>query len=161
MLRGLIVTSKFDISTINAVENDLKNDFEFFRLDIDNIIENRISIINKNEDIYLDLNGKIIGIKAIDFVWYRRFSFIESSNLLNILSKERTSEFNFYVYTEYKQTVLSILNLLKDKVSINKFETFYNSNNKIANLHLASKLGFKTPNSIISNDYEQIKTFGF
>lgn len=162
MKKGLIITTQSDKSTIKAVIDQLTDEFVFFRFDIDNIINNIISLTEFEDNYYFEINGVSINLSEIDFVWYRRFSLIETTYLLNKLSefKERKSEFNFYIYTEYKQTVLSVLNLLRNKMSINCFETFFNNNNKISNLSIAKSIGFNVPKYILSNEYEKIKKFG-
>lgn len=162
MKKGLIITSLTDKSTINAVLEYLKDEFVFYRFDIDDIVQNKISLTEIKGDYYFELNGLSLNLSEINFVWYRRFSLLETTHLLNKLIevKERKSEFNFFIYTEYKQTVLSVLNLLHNKISINNLDTFFNNNNKISNLSLAKKIGFNIPKFILSNEYEKIRNFG-
>lgn len=157
MKKILVITTKSDTLTVEMVSKVISKDFHFIRFNIDAWDTNTVSIYNNS----FELNGQIIDINTIDFIWYRRFSFLESSLIFTTLlkNKQLTNEFAIFIYTEYKQALIGLLKLLENKPSVNQFITFYNSNNKISNLKLASKLGFNTPKTIISNNYEKVKQF--
>ena len=158
MKKILVITNESDHLLSGIFQKYLSKDTSFIIFNIDLIQKNLLTITQD----FFELNGLQIAIKSIDLIWYRRFTFLESSVILKDLIHLQKVPIDeaLFMYSEYKQLLLGLLHLLKDTPTINHIDIFYKSNYKISNFEKAKEIGFNVPSSIISNDISKIEKFG-
>lgn len=143
----LIITYKKDYTAdylINKL-NGLK--IKYYRLNCEDIFKQKISMIN-NISIVASING----INQFDSVWFRRVT-------LPDLDLDITEAEYQYYYLELE----SFLSNLWHSISANKWlsvpDDIYKAENKILQLKVASLIGFSIPKTLVSYDYDEIKSF--
>jgi hypothetical protein len=97
---------------------------------------------------YLD---KIISSEEIGAVWYRRFYY-------PVIREVDSQKIRSFCSEESSRTIDGWMESLGDKM----FNSFNNQNsvdNKLFQLKVANEFGLKIPNTLISNDKEEVKDF--
>lgn len=159
----LLILSDDTDSTTDHVIHWLKyNNCEFIRINYSNKIT--INTINVNDDV-VDLeielihnNGKSIRLKEITAYWYRRghLNIYPHENL-----KNPTSELEAKLFQYLKDENDTIRQYIYHYLSSIKHVGDFNENdlNKLVVLDLASKLGFKTPQTIVTSKKDTLVEF--
>lgn len=112
-------------------------------------------------------NGKI-DTNEINVVWYRRWnpmrirdSFIDYvfDNGFNKEEVNLFNSYNKYLNNEYGETIKFFFNLFSEKKSIPNITKIKGNLNKLTVLNVASKIGLKIPETIITNSKKDVFSF--
>lgn len=138
----LIITSSFD-TTIDFLINKYSNSFTFYRINLDKIDEYKISITNEDTFIENNIYGNISVGRNIKSIYFRKIFLPE---LLNYDQSYRN-----YMQKEIYSFIVGLADSFDGKV-LSKPSLLRKIENKTYQLHLAKKLNFLLPKSIISNN---------
>lgn len=143
----LIVTYKNDFTAdylINKL-NSLK--IKYYRFNCDDIFNQKISIANRASVI-----ANINGMSKFDSVWFRRVTLPD----LDIeISK---AEYQYY-YAELDSFLSNLWYTIKADKWLSLPWNIYQSENKLLQLEVGSSIGFAIPRTLVSYDYDEIKSF--
>ena len=151
----LIITSKVDIHAdiiIDKLNNRGLGD-KVVRFNTEDFISNCLLTYKaENSYLYFKDSEKKINTKDIITVWYRRpKDIIIDSNLkkYSLFIKEQTEAAikGFYFFTHF------------DAKWINPLDALYKARLKIQQLELAKKIGFKIPDTIVTNSPSELLPF--
>jgi glutathione synthase/RimK-type ligase-like ATP-grasp enzyme len=109
-------------------------------------------IINKNYKIDNNFKLEFDGETNFGSVWFRR------TKLPNIENQKLTQR--AYLLSEYESLLKNLFSTIDAKWLSNPF-SIYQAENKLYQLKVAKSLGFKTPNTLVTNSKEDLKTFYF
>lgn len=139
----LIITHKEDYTSDFIINKLNQRKIEYKRLNCEDIIHNIFSV-DKN------LNFKIYGETNFSSVWFRRTKLpeLESQNLNQ----------KIYLLNEYEALLKNLFctiqaNWISDPFSI------YHAENKLYQLKIAKEIGFKIPNTLVTNSKDDLKAF--
>ncbi|MBA3750468.1 MAG: hypothetical protein H0X03_06185 [Nitrosopumilus sp.] len=148
----LILTNKSDIESDLIGLNLLKNGIEYSK-----IIEEDIPLnfkckfhIYKKQKFYIQSGDQLINLKKIKLVLFRYFDL----RFLCYLS----GVYQIFYSQQWYQTFLNLKNCLKS-TWINDPEKTMQSENRLSQLIIAKKIGFKIPKTLITNDPKEAKNF--
>lgn len=105
--------------------------------------------------IVLDINGVIVSLNQICFIWYRNNPLIFNGSFIDYLEIDDNLK-NFYAY-EWNKSRDFILNEFMKKPMLGNF--FDNHTNKLKNLQIAAECGFLIPETIVSESGNTLKKF--
>ncbi|MFX0141485.1 MAG: hypothetical protein ACFFDN_48050 [Candidatus Hodarchaeota archaeon] len=152
----LILTNKYDISA-DYVTNILhKKKYEFLRINSEDIINKKVSIELPEFTYTIQSKEKIFNInKNLNSVWFRR-----PGKPFEFEPLERQPEKPIMTYIEnqwhiFLESLLSIDHVYWMNNPMNN----HIAENKIYQLKIANKLGFKIPKSCITNDLQILNEF--
>lgn len=156
MMKVLILSNKSDITSDFIVKELKKKNIEFYRFNTEELTKSVKFSLNISSNLYQITDSKIeksFDLKEFTSVYYRRpelpvFNSFE-------LSK---GEINF-IRNEFIYTLEGIYKLLRNAYWVSPLYSIREAENKIYQLDLAKSLGFKIPNSIITNSYKQLCIF--
>lgn len=100
----------------------------------------------------LDLNGKYINIESVDSVWNRRP--FEKPSTYGVYKDDEP-----FVEEEILAALKGVYYLLGAAKWVNPFASLDRAENKIYQLSCATSVGFKRPDTLISNNPEDIRKF--
>lgn len=143
----LIVTYKNDYTAdylINKL-NSLK--VEYYRLNCEDILNQKISISNITSVV-----ASINGVSKFNSVWFRRVTLPD----LNIAATK--AEYLYYC-AELDLFLSNLWLSIKADRWLSLPSNIYRAENKLLQLEIASSLGFTTPQTLVSYDYDEIKSF--
>ncbi|CAM1351823.1 hypothetical protein [Tenacibaculum ascidiaceicola] len=152
----LVLTySMYEQCTDPVVDWLLEDNVSFFKLNLEDLVTKKVSYCVDviNNDILIE--GKSIK-DAIDVIWYRRFysildyiPFDENNKILEQVNEEADSEIKtFLEYLKY---------FFKDKIIMPEMPTY--GENKLIFLDYAKKAGLSCPETIVTNDKEELLKF--
>jgi ATP-GRASP peptide maturase of grasp-with-spasm system len=157
----IILTDPHDISTdqvINWIDywkqtylrinsGDLFD--EFCKFKINDSMENQLNH-------YVTIRGYKVNLSQVKSVWYRR-SILDSINEVYSDDLEVHNQIKSFVIYELRYGTFMFYRLLEDAYWINKP---WNSNNdKLYTLLVAKRIGIKVPETIVTNNREEVKQF--
>ncbi|TXL65628.1 hypothetical protein FHP05_05750 [Cerasibacillus terrae] len=157
MMRVLIITNKDDITVDFVVKELQRKEMPYYRLNTEDI--------PNNVSVFFDFNNNIFEI--FDKVKEERFSLLNFNsvyyrrpqlNNLNFIENINSYELN-YLRSELNFILEGIYKLLENKKWLNNVYRIREAENKIYQLQIAKKVGFRIPNSLISNQYNNIVKF--
>lgn len=139
----LIITHREDY-TCDFVVNKLNHrNIKYKRFNCEDIINNKYKV---------DSNLKLIfeGESSFKSVWFRRTK-------LPIITTQSPSNF-IYLLNEYENLLKNLFCTIDAKWLSDPF-SIYQAENKLYQLKVAKKIGFKIPNTLITNSKEELKSF--
>lgn len=150
----LLLTNKEDI-TVDVIVKELKAQKKsYYRLNTEEI-PNNISVnfdIVRREYFLYDKNKRInIDLEKVESVYFRR----AEVNKLEYLSEVNEQERN-YLRSELAFVLEGIYKILRNKFWLNNVYHIREAENKVFQLQLAQEIGFKIPDSIISNEVKKV-----
>ncbi|WP_306354070.1 grasp-with-spasm system ATP-grasp peptide maturase [Flavobacterium sp. '19STA2R22 D10 B1'] len=151
----LILSTSTDYDTLCVVEWLRFYKKEFFRLNDDELMEGDCSVFYDGIDedkIYLKREGKIVYIKEIKVVWFRKFGFLKNHEL----KLNRNSDITRYLYSELSRLREILFEVLSDRKWLYKKG---NMPTKLEVLRRASYVGLNIPNTIITTSKEELISF--
>lgn len=156
MTKVLIISNKSDITSDFIVKQLKEKEIDFFRFNTDELTKTISCTLDlyKNSFILYDTNkNEKINLNEITAVYFRRpeLPIIESDDL-------NSGEINL-IQNEILYTLEGIYTLLRKAYWISPIYSIREAENKIFQLEVAKKLNLKIPNSIISNQYEDVYEF--
>lgn len=151
----ILLTNRNDITADFVVLELKKREVEFFRFNTEDFPQKvRINIgfrYDRLEGCFYTHHNKIIPFSSIKSIWYRR------PNPPNPNKKIKGGERTFCI-KECQQTLNGIWHHL-NCFWVSEPQKIHYAENKITQLIIAKKLGFKIPKTLISNNAEDIRTF--
>lgn len=156
MTKVLIISNKSDITSDFIVKQLKEKEIDFFRFNTDELTKTISCTLDlcKNSFILYDANkNEKINLNEITAVYFRRpeLPIIESDDL-------NRGEINL-IQNEILYTLEGIYTLLRKAYWISPIYSIREAENKIFQLEVAKELNLKIPNSIISNQYEDVNEF--
>ncbi|WP_223560131.1 hypothetical protein [Chryseobacterium lathyri] len=139
----LIITHKEDYTADYVVNILNQRGICYYRLNCEDVFK-------KDFTIESDLFPKIDGKRKFKSVWFRRTKLPELPNT-SLYEKN-------YLYNEF-DTLLKNLFVLIDAKWISEPYNIYKAENKLYQLKLAKKIGFQTPNTLVTNSKLDIVNF--
>lgn len=144
----LIVSHKEDFTTDYLVNILNKKNVKYLRFNTDDIVDkHKILIHSENNKISISIDD----VKKFHSVWYRRTK-IPSVLFDNIIERNLFSK-DIINFTK------SIFQLIKAEKWLSNPYKISDSENKLLQLKYAVEIGFKVPNTIISNTKNEIINF--
>lgn len=141
----LIITHKLDFTADFLINILNQRDIAYKRLNCEDILLQKIDI-TFNPDMEIE----IFSCKKINSVWFRR-------TMLPDLTIESEKE-RRYILNEIDAFMGNLFSIL-DAKWISLPSAVYLAENKLLQLKLASKLGFKIPATLVTTDKESLKKF--
>lgn len=153
----LIITHTQDSFSLEKVTEFIaQNNFEVIRFDVDLYpLKNQLSTVFENGKwiSYLKTEDHKIRLDDISAVWYRR-----AYNIGTGLKEELETKFFGPAMGEIRHTLFGFMESL-DCYSLGKPSVYRRIDSKEEQLKIAHKLGFKIPETCITNDPEEAKKF--
>ena len=150
----LILTDQFDTHADKVINYFKENNTPFFRLDLD-VEALKKTIISFNGSTWtIQQNDIKISTSLIKAVWLRR-AFVELT-----LEEMKYQENDFKIWkNEWNKTLNGLYLSLKQKIWLNPVDKAYKGENKYYQMELAKKIGFEVPDTLISNNKEDLLSF--
>jgi glutathione synthase/RimK-type ligase-like ATP-grasp enzyme len=155
----LIITSKEDVHADFVILKIREKGADVVRINTEDLQENSSFALEFNRGNWVDrfalLDSSVqFDSSQISAVWYRKPQPVEvSSSIVELHAREFVrDEFDFFLRSYYL--------LLQHKKWVNPYWSIRHAGQKLPNLLLASKLGFKTPKTLVTNRVEDAREFG-
>ena len=151
----LILTDIYDVHADIVIEQLLKSNISFYRLnlDVESLKNTYISFVDGTW-IIVSKNKKIITSEMISCVWCRR-PFVELS-----LKEMQDNSIDFRIWkNEWNKTLTGLYNSIKGIPWLNPLRKAYKGENKYYQMEIANKIGLVMPETIITNDKNRMYRF--
>ena len=151
----LLITNKTDITSDFVVKKLHKRNLPFYRLNTEDIGSTVTVTFDFEDSLYtlFDIATRAnVNLKGVTCVYYRRPE-------INADYDRLTKGEQKFIYTELLYTLEGLYKILDHAFWVNKVEAIRNAENKIYQLIVARKLGFKLPTSIVTSDPEAALSF--
>lgn len=142
----LIITHKEDFTSDFVIQKLNEKNIKYFRLNCEDINEYNYSFTNTS-----DFKFSINGITEFNSVWFRRTKLPE----LETSNKQQ----QLFLLADFETLFDNIFILIDSKKWLSHPSFVYKAENKIYQLKLAKALGFKIPETIITNNQNELKDF--
>ncbi|MBA5791538.1 hypothetical protein H1R17_12760 [Flavobacterium sp. xlx-214] len=139
----LIITHKEDYTSDFIINKLNQKNIEYKRLNCEDIIHNIFSVDE-------NLNFKIDGETNFSSVWFRRTKLPELENQ-NLNQK-------IYLLNEYEALLKNLFCTIQAKWLSDPF-SIYHAENKLIQLKIAKEIGFKIPDTLVTNSKDDLKAF--
>lgn len=139
----LIITHKEDYTADFIINKLNQRSIKYKRMNCEDIDAN-IHTVDKN------LNFTFDGETNFKSVWFRRTK-------LPIIENLEASE-KIYLLNEYEALLRNLFSTIKAKWVSDPY-SIYQAENKLYQLRIAADLGFRIPNTLVTNSKERLKTF--
>lgn len=139
----LIITHKEDYTSDFIINKLNQRKIKYKRLNCEDLLKSNFNFDN-------DLNFSIDGVKSFKSVWFRR------TKLPDI--KVSNPHEKIYLLNEYETLLKNLFSTIDAKWFSNPFN-IYKAENKLYQLKIAKNIGFKIPNTLITNSKESLKEF--
>lgn len=156
MTKILIITSKADLTSDFVVKKLQERGIDFFRFNTEELTKTCDFIIDFQRNKYLivdKISGLKYNLKEFESVYYRR------PELPEFDSVDLSPEEILFLKNEVYFTLEGIYKALRNANWISPVYSIREAENKIYQLELADEIGFKIPNSIVTNSYEALDSF--
>jgi len=155
MMKILLISNKDDITTDFVVQKLHQFGVKFYRFNTEELTHS----VNINFDfekeiyqIYDSFLNEIIDLKQINSVYYRRPE-------IPIINGTLTQNEAKFICNELIYTLEGIYKLLRNVYWLSPLYSIREAENKIYQISLAKEIGFKIPNSIITNQPKEANLF--
>lgn len=144
----LVITSSYDL-TVDYMIDKFRNKTNFYRFNTDLFCDYEINISDFKG---WTIRNRYWEISEIDIhsIYYRKPSLPKLNGY--------EEKYHSYMYNEMLSTIKGITEVF-DGICLSKPSILNKSENKIYQLRIAEKVGFRTPKSLITNSSEQAKEF--
>ncbi|EKO3908843.1 hypothetical protein GTU35_001894 [Vibrio fluvialis] len=150
----LVLTDQFDTHADLVCKKLLESKSKFYRLNLDTESLRSTEItFNKSSWLIRQANCEL---KSIDIskVWARR-PFVEVT-----LEEESINDPSFKIWKgEWNRTLLGLYNSLKRVYWLNPLAKAYQAENKYLQMEIANEVGFKLPDTLVSNNKDTLCCF--
>ncbi|MHB8134579.1 MAG: hypothetical protein ACYDH1_10195 [Anaerolineaceae bacterium] len=150
----LIISNKWDI-TVDFVISELRQrGCGFIRINTEDLVLGRATINIPNLEILVEKQGKVIDLaKVVKVIWNRR-----PGKPFDNLPEESVPSLPYqHFINDQWFSWQEVLQLIPNVKWINHPQANYLMENKIRQLMIAAKLGFSIPDTVVTNDPEDIK----
>lgn len=151
----LILSTPRDFDTQEVIDWLKFRNADFFRLNDEDLMTGDVEFHynpKNKEEAYFQQKDKIIYLKDIEIVWFRKFGFLKSYED----QFGNKNDLTRYLYAEFKVLSSIILNLLDDKKWLFKKN---NMPTKLKVLEVAHECELNIPETLITPNKEILKSF--
>jgi len=149
----LIITNKDDLTADFLITRLIELKKPYFRLNSEDLTKAEFCFSTNNSSIVraLSVSGKEADFQSVNCVWYRRKLFVNPSEAI--------------VPDQRRFVAGEMINLIEGIVAdpsvlwVNPIDSVQLAERKVYQLRLAQQLGFKTPDTLISNNPEKLRLF--
>ncbi|UUW08360.1 hypothetical protein NLG42_19900 [Flavobacterium plurextorum] len=156
MIKVLLITNKADVTTDFVVKRLAEQSIHFYRLNTEDLLTKNALSFNFKEDQFT-LSDKATGLKIdlleIRSVYYRRPLSPDFS------TESLTKGEQAFILNEITYWIEGLYKILKNAFWISPVFAIREAESKIFQLQTAQKLGFKIPDSLITNNPEEALEF--
>ncbi|OXG08627.1 RimK-like ATP-grasp domain-containing protein [Flavobacterium araucananum] len=156
MIKVLLITNKADVTTDFVVKRLAEQSIDFYRLNTEDLLTKNALSFNFKEDQFT-LFDKAAGLKIdlleIRSVYYRRPLSPDFS------TESLTKGEQAFILNEITYWIEGLYKILKNAFWISPVFAIREAESKIFQLQTAQKLGFKIPDSLITNNPEEALEF--
>jgi ATP-GRASP peptide maturase of grasp-with-spasm system len=155
----LIISTDFDQNTTTVINWLIFSKIPFIRINENDYLED---ILFRDDDIIIKIKGEDIYVNKINSCWYRRGGlYFSNTNFVitdTLISQKFTEDLNKFKKREIGKCIEYIYSFLSSlKYSLGNF---YNTDiNKLWALKCAKDVGLETPNTLITNNKNEILDF--
>lgn len=156
MINVLLITNKSDVTTDFIVKELKKRNINFYRFNTEELTKSLSISLDVNQESYFLLDRRTlqkINIRQFSAVYFRRPELPVQTNAF--LTK---AEIDF-INNEILYSLEGIYKILRNAYWISPVYAIREAENKIYQLEIAQSLGFRIPNSFISNSYGETSDF--
>jgi len=146
----LIITNKKDYTADFVISDLIKKDVPYFRFNTEDF-PNIYNIMWDYDNIKIKYESKTLDLKNVDAIWYRKP--INPEVDLQLDKKERE-----FVVREIREALSGIWKQINGSW-VNHPDKITNASNKLHQLQTARKIGFLVPETIVTNDVNQLIDF--
>ncbi|SDP21920.1 RimK-like ATP-grasp domain-containing protein [Mucilaginibacter sp. OK268] len=150
----LVLTDSNDAHANHLIEKIEVEELPYFRfnLEVASLLDTYYTF--RNGEISINQSKRVLNITDVKCVWNRR-NFVE---LLLEESYDQDMDFKLWK-NEWNKTLTGIYNSLKNVDWLNPWRLAYIAENKYLQMEVATKLGFRIPETLISNEINELKSF--
>jgi glutathione synthase/RimK-type ligase-like ATP-grasp enzyme len=156
MIKVLLITNKADVTTDFVVKRLAEQSIHFYRLNTEDLLTKNALSFNFKENQFT-LSDKATGLKIdlleIQSVYYRRPLSPDFS------TESLTKGEQAFILNEITYWIEGLYKILKNAFWISPVFAIREAESKIFQLQTAQKLGFKIPDSLITNNPEEALEF--
>jgi len=142
----LIITHKEDFTADFIIKKLNDRGINYYRLNCEDVDKETYSFENNK-----NFNFNINGINSFDSVWFRR---PKLPDLKNVNEAEK-----LYLLNDYDTLLDNIYQVIDSKRWLSHPKYVYEAENKILQLKIAQNIGFKIPDTIITNNHKKLSDF--
>lgn len=142
----LIITHKEDFTADFVIEKLNNKGIEYFRLNCEDIDKEKYIFQGSNNFDFIVNN-----IESFNSVWFRR-------TRLPVIESENEAE-KFYILSDYDSLFENIFHLINAKKWLSHPKHVYEAENKIFQIKTAQSIGFRVPDSLITNSHSKLISF--
>lgn len=146
----LVITRKDDVHADIVIQELEKLNSRCFRLNTEVADEYSFRLRIDSADIVQKSTGRAISTKDVTSVYLRRRSFLEG---------EIDDEFASFVNSEWKSLLKNLWTLMPHALWISNPDAIERASNKMLQLRNARDLGLTVPDTLVSNDKQEIEAF--
>lgn len=150
----LILTDSNDAHANHVIKKIEFENVPYFRFNLDVKSLLNTSYTFTNGTFKITQFGKSLDITSVSCVWSRR-TFVE---LLLEEAYDQNTDFKLWK-NEWNKTLTGLYNSLKNVPWLNQWRLAYIAENKYLQMEVAKALGFKIPETLISNEVDELKAF--
>ncbi len=150
----LIITNKNDFAADFLITKLIEKNLPYFRINSSDIPHLNITgkFSDKCESTIAIREGNSLDLSTVKSIWYRR------AVSPNFSASNFSQGENNFINGELKHLIEGLL-LGLDAKWINSIDSVYLGERKLYQLTIASRIGFKTPTSLVTNDANQAREF--
>lgn len=155
-MKVLVITNKSDLTADFIIKKLKEKKIPFYRFNTEELTKSLSLTLNFSENSYYifdSIANTQINLKEFTSVYFRR------PELPFILSEGLTEGEVTFIKNEILYTLEGVYKILKDAYWISPVYAIREAENKIHQLIIAKSLGFKLPESIITNSLEKAQKF--
>jgi glutathione synthase/RimK-type ligase-like ATP-grasp enzyme len=142
----LIITHKEDFTVDFVIEKLNRQEIPYYRLNCEDIYTKPITS-KSNSNFFFDIHG----LTDFHSVWFRRTKIPDIESV--------TDEEKLFLLQDFNSFFDNLFQLINTKKWLSLPQNAYRAENKLLQLQTAEKLGFKLPNTLVSNDYSILEQF--
>lgn len=155
--KRILIFTEFDDSEINNIGPYLvASGIDYVRVNAENFFTDNTFTIDypENSDIRIHLKTKFqtVDLADFDYIWFRHFS---ANTFFSMNSEKFDKVTQLYIKQQWQIIINTIGLLFENKMVVPVNANYYIS--KPIQLKLARNVGFKIPDSLITNDLEEIQ----
>lgn len=147
----LILASRYDLSCDYITSKLYKRKIDYFRINKEDFPLSSIVLDPQIPKLDLSLNENKVSVLLTDLhsIWYRRPVFIRETNIKNFSAQKLFERLQWMEFTRGFM-------IFDDCKWMNHPMATFRAENKIVQMNVASKIGFRIPKTIITNSHDCI-----
>jgi len=149
----LIISNKLDMHVNIVIKELLNRGIPYFRWNLEDFLIEQKLVLRTDSDFYIavEADGKTVNLDKVKVVWYRRPGKIQIP--------ETVTDYADFIRKESDYLINGIFFLLKDRFWIVPPKSIRIMDNKIFQLWLAKQVGFRIPQTLVTNNPAEAERF--